>query len=379
MSDVELAKFVELGHLQPTDLLWREGFPDWRPALVVFPPQQRPTVPQPSAQAGSAQPGAQAGRAGPDPSFARQKPGADFDDGRDEGPTESGEAEPSRRSLVKILAVLAIAGVLGGGGWYAFKHRSEMAKLVRSVPSVAPGEAALPPVDKRSLDASPFKGFSGSADTIDRNLQASALWRVLKREFPDWYAERLKEAADLASQNKDENAIAQQMARAMVALRRQQVSNALSSSMPRLKNVATTFFDNIVELRKYSIDACFAYLSQGEASPVVVSLLQDPAHTAHLQAQLTAVFEAIADGRKSPRVYPSPRKADYELLAKELTKRGWSQADMQLFSDERALARAPPEKVCQLVHDWFATQLGLSDADLQFRLLVESLRPIVAG
>jgi hypothetical protein len=52
---------------------------------------------------------------------------------------------------------------------------------------------------------------------------------------------------------------------------------------------------------------------------------------------------------------------------------------MKLFSDERALAQAAPEKVCQMVHDWFAAQLGLSDTDAQMRLLVESLRPVVAG
>src|SRR5258707_14485012 len=49
LSETELTKFVELGHLQPTDLLWREGFPDWRPAMVVFPPRkpamQRPASP----------------------------------------------------------------------------------------------------------------------------------------------------------------------------------------------------------------------------------------------------------------------------------------------------------------------------------------------
>ena len=39
LSEAELAKFIELGHLQPNDLLWREGFPDWRPALVLFPQQ----------------------------------------------------------------------------------------------------------------------------------------------------------------------------------------------------------------------------------------------------------------------------------------------------------------------------------------------------
>ena len=98
-----------------------------------------------------------------------------------------------------------------------------------------------------------------------------------------------------------------------------------------------------------------------------------------MSTQLRDMFEAAADGRKMPRVYPKPRKTDYETLAGALTARGWSQADMKLFSDERELARASPEKICQLVHDWFAAQLDLKDADVQLRLLVESLRPVVAG
>jgi len=66
-------------------------------------------------------------------------------------------------------------------------------------------------------------------------------------------------------------------------------------------------------------------------------------------------------------------------IAYHLGKLGWTKADLQLFSDERALAKAPPDKVCQLVHDWFAAQLAISDADVQQRLLVDSLRPVVAG
>ena len=108
-------------------------------------------------------------------------------------------------------------------------------------------------------------------------------------------------------------------------------------------------------------------------------MLQGSDHTVHLQAQLTAVFEAIAEGRKQPRVYPAPRQADYDMLAADLTKRGWTPADMQLFSDERALAKAAPDKVCQMVHDWFAAQLAIRDPDAQMRLLVDSLRPVVAG
>jgi GYF domain 2 len=37
VSDAELEELIELGHLQPTDFLWREGSPNWRSALVLFP------------------------------------------------------------------------------------------------------------------------------------------------------------------------------------------------------------------------------------------------------------------------------------------------------------------------------------------------------
>ena len=37
VSDAELEELIELGHLQPTDFLWREGFPNWCSTLVLFP------------------------------------------------------------------------------------------------------------------------------------------------------------------------------------------------------------------------------------------------------------------------------------------------------------------------------------------------------
>lgn len=36
LSEPEMNKFNELGHLQATDLVWRKGFVDWRPAGEVF-------------------------------------------------------------------------------------------------------------------------------------------------------------------------------------------------------------------------------------------------------------------------------------------------------------------------------------------------------
>jgi len=37
VSGAELEELIKLGHLQPTDFLWCEGFPNWRLALVLFP------------------------------------------------------------------------------------------------------------------------------------------------------------------------------------------------------------------------------------------------------------------------------------------------------------------------------------------------------
>ncbi|HXF52509.1 MAG TPA: DUF4339 domain-containing protein, partial [Hyphomicrobiaceae bacterium] len=48
LSDAEMRKFVELGYLRPTDLVWRQGFPDWKPGSVAFPEINQP---RPSASA----------------------------------------------------------------------------------------------------------------------------------------------------------------------------------------------------------------------------------------------------------------------------------------------------------------------------------------
>ena len=268
--------------------------------------------------------------------------------------------------------------LLGAAGWYAYPHRATLMASAKALPTrlIAVVYATI---DRKGEDASPLKGLGGPPETIDARLQATRLWRIVKQEFPDWYAERLKEAAELAAQNKDQAEIGQHLARALVGLRRQNAKHALAAGAPQLKAVAMTFYENLAQLRKHSSEACFALISQGEASPVIVSLMQSPALAAHLQAQLTAVFEAIADGRKTVRTYPEPRRTDYDALKADLFKRGWSEADWRLFTDAGALARASPEKVCQLVHDWFAAHFEIKDSDMQLRLLGETVKPVFTG
>ena len=367
-----MAKLVELGHLQPTDLLWRDGFPDWRPAMVVFPPRG-PAVPRglPRAPHGGASAIHPADQLMADPApFSRRSASAEHDQGED---------RPRRGG--RILALLLLVAMLAGAGGGAYVYRDQLTGMAASLTAaLSAASGAMDIADRKSLETPPLVGFrAGPIDAVDATLQNTALWRVIKREFPDWYAERLKEAAALARDNKDDAVIGQVVARKLVELRRQQVANGLSAKLPMLKTVATAYYDSLTRLRKYNPEACSGFIKEGEAEPLIVALLQGSEHTAHLQALETAVFEAIADGRQVPRVHPRPNQAQYGMLASELGKRGWTQADFQLLTSKQGLSQAAPDKVCQLVQEFFGAQLQLPDTEVQMRLLTDSLRPVFAG
>jgi hypothetical protein len=202
LSEAELAKFIDLGHLQPTDLLWRDGFPDWRPAAAVFPnrkagepqrvPQRRPQS-SPSAPVTRPRPEQEARdpRAAQRPLRPTPMRPADRREAR---------AAPAHRGVRKIVAAIVCLSVLGAVLWVGLAQRARFLHIVgslsRSTPSGASATAA-----GGGFDVSPLVGFSRSPEAIDASLQATPLWRVLKRDYPEWYQERLKEAAGLAAQN----------------------------------------------------------------------------------------------------------------------------------------------------------------------------------
>jgi hypothetical protein len=363
-----MAKLVEMGHLHPNDLVWREGFPDWRPAMVVFPPRG-PALPHDprSARLG-------AGRARATATMDQASVVSEAADYASAGAKDDGH-RPRRRG--RSIALMLLVGAVISAGALAYPHRVQLATFVTSL--TAPS-GAMAIADRKSLETPPLLGFrAGEEGAIDATLQATALWRVIKREFPDWYSERLKEAVALARENKDDAVIGQYVARKLVELRRRQIANGLSATLDKLKLVATAYYDSLDRLRSHSPEACNGFIRQGEAEPLIVGLLQGSGHTAHLQAHLTAVFEAIAEGRQLPRVHPQPSPAQYKMLAGELTKKGWTQDDFRLLTSKQAMAQAAPEKACQLLHDFFAAQLALTDPEAQMRLLVDSLRPVFAG
>jgi hypothetical protein len=271
------------------------------------------------------------------------------------------------RRLLRAVFVLAI---VAGGGWLVVTQYGKLAGLASLEPA-RPGPAA------ETSESPPFRVSGDTVGDIDRNFQRAALWRVIKQEFPEWYTQRLDEVAKLRSEQRDDVAMARYLVEAVVALRRKHATQALAASPDMLRMVAGAFLDTLKHLSKYGVEACYGYISQGERSAAMLTLMDE--HSEYLQRQTTAVFEAVAEGRKSPQTHLPPRKDDYDALARVLTERGWSPSDLQLFTDPRALARASPEQVCKMVQDWFAAQLAIQEPEIQLRLLFESLRPVVAG
>lgn len=379
LSDIELRTFIARGHMKPNDLIWRAGFPDWRAAGDVFPQETAGAAAVAAAAASGAapQPGGQGfavdrERTGGGPAVRASapdygQPHADLDDGG------ALRGEPSPRRRVGIVAALAVI-VLGAGGYFAYEHRDKLLQSPGAQISTATTDttAATPPVVTAATLESDTKA-------LDARLQQTELWSFVKQEFPDWYLERLSGAAKLVAENKSDSEVARHLVEGLVALRRQNAQLALSASGERLRLVATAFLDNLQKLKDYSTDACYGFISQGEMNPIVLDLLQKPEASVPIQAQVTSIFEAIAEGRKSPVTHEKPVKADYDALVQQLAKLGWAESDLQVFSNPRSLARLPHEKVCQMVQDWFKAHLAVSDQAAQERLLIETLRPVVSG
>jgi hypothetical protein len=443
VSDIEFRKIVELGFLRPTDLVWREGMVEWAPAETVVEmkrpappaasvtrqpsvtvdanrrqvaqprrepepepvgaPQRstgattggRPAAAQTSAAPISAQqlqrpqgaPGHQGGSPIAGSVTARGPVPAPVRPQREPSPSAVQHdvySEPERRSFPwRAAAVLVVLAGLAGGGWALYRAGalSELPFLAAPVTSESIPVISRPSQSARDGSAAATAAIStpsAGQEPIDGSLQKSPLWRLLKRDFPEWYDERLGEITRLSGESRSEREIQSATVRAIVDLRRRHHADALAASPERLKAMAVAFIENLAQLSRVSTSACYGYISQGEASAAVADL-KSPEHRAAIDAQLATIFEAVADGRKSPTRRDAPRREDYDVLSAELGKRGWSAADLQLFTDARALSRAAPEKVCQMVQDWFAAQLAVQDEAAKLRLLGEALKPVVAG
>ncbi|KWT69811.1 hypothetical protein APY04_1311 [Hyphomicrobium sulfonivorans] len=398
LSDAEMRTFVAQGHLKPTDLIWRAGFADWRPAPAVFPFPQPDAAPPPPPAAPAA-PAARWPESGPS-QHAQNYGGAGGHQGG-MGESYGGDSQPSfdperirttdgfdegrGSNLRRIVGALTLIALLGGGGWYFWQSgavsslQDSISSADGEVPTVHAPDASTSDTPLSAQNAAPAAELNASAQELDAKIGQLAAWVVVKREFPDWYAQKLNEAANLKAENKTEAEIDQFFAESLVALRREHANDALASSTPHLKQVATAFLQNLKALSEKSMDACYSFISQGETSAAVLEVLQSPEAGAPVQAQVASIFEAIADGRRSPTAHDKAVKEDYDVLVQELTKLGWQPNDLQVFSNPSLLGKEPPQRVCQMVQDWFLAHLSVPDASVQERLLVETLKPVVSG
>ena len=248
-----------------------------------------------------------------------------------------------------------------------------MTELAATAPDAATGSAVATEQGAQKVASQP----AATRHSVD--MESSPLWQLVRAEFPEWHADRQREAGRLAAEGKDEAAIVRYLAEQLLALRRNHGDDALGASPEALKKIAESFVANLLAFNRESVDACYSLISRGEASNAVLALMGKKELSDGIDAQLITVFEAIAEGRKQRARHLPPGKSDYDQLVRELGKKGWTDLDLQIFSDARALGRAQPVVVCRLVREWFQAHLALEDSGTQVRLLVESLRPVIGG
>ncbi|MDX2307615.1 MAG: GYF domain-containing protein [Hyphomicrobium sp.] len=529
LSDAEMTKLVELGHLKPSDLVWRPGFEEWRAAADAFPQVQPATPSSQSAVSSSGPPASNAPAAKTDtasatsaaasssassnvaasaasayvspqpiqskfdvskmagPAAATQTQAASptasptgqgsatpqatptlgaalSSDGFWPAPTQQLDTQAASRPLVvepqrwadprpqenlaqatlqrpmaslpagerplaarareksqtsgqgggaRVAAVgLGVLAIIGGGAFAAFNYQNEIRSLIASLTAPAGPKDAIPSepassepykvpatpdatsqqaaadpsltpaaVSPAASDAASAAPASSAVDdaAIDARLQKVPLWSLLKAQYPDWYGTQVGTIRSMTNEKKGEEEITRSLLTALVDLRRKNATEALSASTPKLMEMATAFVANLKAMQGQSVEACYGFISKGEATPEAATMLTKPDQAQPLQKQLEAVFAAAAEGRVSPMTRQAPQKKDYDLLAAELGTIGWSEADMQLFADPKALAQAPKDQVCKMVQDWFQAHLAVKDAAAQERLLHETLRAVVAG
>lgn len=357
LSDVEMKKLVELSYLRPTDLIWRQGFPDWRPALAVFPrPQHEPSGPEPSlgpSLTNEPRTGRPAAPSSYEPSLDS---GADhFDDDFDE-PYKSG-----RGRKFAIAAVVLIA--LGIGGYLSYLNRDPIMAFAANI--IGGGGFAT--------------GSIETPESVDTKLQKAEPWTFARQEFPDWYKEQTTEVAKLTEQKKTDLEITRYLVSELVKFRRTNSDVALQAPSPILRNVASTFRETLLHLGATNTNSCYQFISHGESSDPIVEIMRKMEPTSPVQRQLNSIFAAVAEGKKSPIKREGKAANDIESLMAELKNVGWSEDDIKLFFDPKAFSRAPPERVCQMVQDLFTALLAIKDEAVQDRLLVETLRHVMAG
>lgn len=279
--------------------------------------------------------------------------------------------------LRRVTAALASLLILGGLGWIGWQNRGLIGEMTGIGDLISGSFSGGVTAD--AFRVSPYVADGETRAQIDASLQKAAIWRLLKRDFREWYDERLGDVERMRAQKTDEKVISKFLADVIVTLRRRHAQTALQSSPEHLRRMSAAFVSNLKQLASRDGATCHGFVTFGEAHPFMIELVRSPTFGEPVHRQIVAIFEAITYGRANNVIHAATRRADYDALTAELTSRGWSTQDLATFSDPRQLSQAPPDKVCTLVQEWFLTQIALKDPALQARLLAESLKPLTGG
>lgn len=306
------------------------------------------------------------------------------------------EEEGGRGGWLMVAAALFLFVLLGAGGLFAYNNQTEIAAFYKDIMGetqsgdvtvvraptqptreVAPkGEPAIAssPVTAPSPTPAPAPA---TRSLPELPILRSKLWQYAQREMGNWTNERLAELAEQDQSKEEANAY---LIASFVRFRRENANHAMLASSRSLEDVATAFVTSLRVLTERGPNACYAFISNGETTPEIAPLYMEPSIGPTLEAQMLAIMKAIVDGKNAPKLKRKPPTSDdFNKLSSELGKRGWSAADLKLFSDPGALSKAEPKVVCRLVTEWFSTQTALADQSARDQLIAASLRPVIGG
>lgn len=314
--------------------------------------------------------------------------------------------EPTGRSgWLTVAAAMFVFVILGAGGLFAYNNQQAIMSFYNDLASPkATSDVAIVRAPARVAREAPATATPAETSVIARlnqqptppeivrpvgraekplpevPLLKSKLWQFAQKEFGEWTEKRLEYVRELAEQNKPKEEANTYLVNSFVKFRRDNAAVALAASPAKLEKVAAAFVESLRALTRKDANACYAFISNGESTPEVAPLYFERETGSKLEAQMLAIMQAIVDGRTAPsKSRPPPSAGDFNKLSAELGKRGWTAADLQLFSDPDALSKAKPEVVCRLVTEWFATQTTLADRTARDQLIAASLRPVIGG
>lgn len=442
ITDGEMRKLMELGHLKGDDLVWRPGYQDWRKAINVFStfkldfkidrtPSQRPGQVDQRSEPSKAdrqkaseevrksiasessqllrrerssdqiisQPSGPLPKNTEEGTLSKEEEILDTEEDEENTPLEEVRSKSLFKKILHATAILVVFGTICTAGYLyssEFKIGVKFIAFVLSTKKDEPSQKALVEKNKRTETAAiePYtlpkengnariandvEDEDNELTSVDRTLQKSSMWALLKEEFPDWYHLQMENIKKIVAEQKDQAEVNAKLAEALVALRRQKAQLGLAASTDQFQKIASTFISHLSVLEKKSAEDCFGYIGKGEMTPYAISMTQNPTEGGAFHIHMEAIMRAIVEGEKTPIKHEQPKKSDYSLLVKQLGNLGWSEADIQLFANPQTLSNAPPAQVCKMVREWFTAHLGITDSAARGRLLHETLRPIIAG